>query len=188
MHALPVQFARHHFFRQLVIWALACALPINSISTVLSHLLGSQHRHSISVLAADMTPGLNVHSLIQALVGDDAMDMIDAYHAHEQSLRPPEPAAVHGMTAQEHAHAHSLFQRHHHDPTDGTVVAIGEKDPGQDVPGGASSVDASGAFPLPSTWMSARLVPSATAQVWPGQAITAWHNHVSAPLERPPRG
>lgn len=198
MHAFPLSSARHHLVRQIVIWVLACALPINSISTVLLHLLGTQHSHSISSADADMTIGstLSVRSMMRAIVGDGAMDLIDAYHAHEQHLRAPDalrrhgalPLQAHGMTEQEHAHAHSMLQRHHHDPADGTVIVLGEKETGHDGAGSASSFDASSAFPLPSTLMSARATFSTVAPVWPNHAITAWHNHVSAPLERPPRG
>lgn len=187
MHAVLFQLVRHRLLRQLVACVLVCALPMNSMSSVLLNVLGPQHRHSTPAHGGgiDAGVGLDVHSIIRAVVGEEAMGLIDAHHAREQvSLAAP----PHAMTEQEHAHAHSLFQRHHHNPSDGTVIALGERETGQGAANGFNGIDAGSAFPLPAVVPSLSVAPAATGSVWRGQAITAWHDHVSAPLEKPPRG
>lgn len=88
-----------------------------------------------------------------------------------------------------HAHHHDGFQRHVHDSSDGSVVALGDK-AGTDAgtPGHTASADAgSGGFPLPADGAPQALAPAHGAAAWRHLASPPWRSHISGPLERPPQ-
>lgn len=88
-----------------------------------------------------------------------------------------------------HAHHHDAFQRHVHDSSDGSVVALGDK-AGTDAgtPGHTGSADAgSGVFPLPADGPPQALAPANAATAWRLPASPPWRSHISGPLERPPQ-
>ena len=162
--------------RLALIWVLAVALPVHGLSGLLAQMLGAEHRH-----AAVAQPGeegaWNPKRWLRAVIGDGAMDLIDAVHEQQRGgpMRLPVAQApeVHAPAAAGHVHAHGLFQRHHHDAADGSVVSLGVKESGQDAPGGAAASDlGSSPFLLP-------VAPAAAAWI-PGDATTAWHHAAAA--------
>ncbi|MFX9181161.1 hypothetical protein ABTN76_20625, partial [Acinetobacter baumannii] len=67
-----------------------------------------------------------------------------------------------------HAHHHDAFQRHVHDSSDGSVVALGDKaSTDASTPGHTASADAgSGGFPLPADGAAEALAPAHGAAAW----------------------
>lgn len=187
-----LDFVSFRLMRQMVIWALAIALPVNSMSAVLTLVLGAQHRHTSS--EPEGAASWSLRPIIGAIVGDEAMSLIDTYHARESALRlaaAPQHAEVaqhahHTHDPSRHVHAHNAFERHVHDPSDGSVIALGSHDTGSDAAHSSGSLDIGNSCPIPAAQMAAAFVPDHATTVWLDRALSTWCSHVSAPLERPP--
>jgi hypothetical protein len=84
--------------RRLVVCCLLVALPVYGASGTLVQLLGSDHVHRVTEAAARTT---------------------DALAGWVDMRRGATMAKAAG-----HVHTHSLFQRHHHDRADASVVSV----------------------------------------------------------------
>lgn len=163
----PVRFAHHLVLRQLLVWVLVVALPINSISNLLTQMLGAAHRYSAVTPMMEATP-----------IVDTSILLTEPAHKH------PHGEATHPHL---HAHAHMMFERHVHPPSDDSVIALGSKESGQDGPGHANSMnDTAGLHGLRQALPAPEWLPMVLHAGWPRYAAMAWRSHIVAPLERPP--
>ncbi len=148
-----------------------------------------------------------LRTLVAHVAGPGALQMIDAMHARDQAwaraaelknhpftqtfTQPVAPSADTDLALraeQAHQHAHDTFQRHTHDPRDGSVVALGEQAAKADATGSASALDAGGgAFPLPALLDVQALAPTESTAAWRHVEPQAWRSHVITPLDRPPQ-
>ena len=222
MRAQSLHQFRQSLLRQIVVWALIFALPVNGLSNMLLSVLGPEHRHATQVQHGEEdTEAIPFwSSMVSSVVGGGAMGIIDRFHAHqhsaprlpvssdfhshllgpgEQDLLAPDPnahliaqapkaapdaAPVH---AHPHVHAHGGFERHRHDPRDGSVIPIGPTDTGHDGPGTAqASLDFSGSLPIPFATPVPVMVMVGGRSAWSGSNTPAWQSQVSSPLDRPP--
>ncbi len=168
MYAYPVRFAHHQVLRQLLVWVLVLALPVNSISNLLTQILGAAHRHSAVAPMLEDAPIIDSSSLLTEPAHD---------HPHGEAVPP-----------HLHAHAHMMFERHFHQPSDDSVIALGSKKPGQDGPSHVTSMnDSAGMHGLHQALSGPVWMPVALRTGWARYAPVAWHSHVSAPPEHPPR-
>lgn len=201
MRAHAFAHLRQSFLRRVTVWVLVLALPINGLSNMLLQILGPQHHH----VAAPASWSL--HTVLEEVIGQQAMAIIDAVHARQQQGPQDTPVRVSSadfypyVQAHEvdtpsdahphphpHVHTHGAFERHHHDSQDGSVVPTGPTGTGHDGPGSAqTSLDISAASPIPFITSIAVLMAAAGPATWDGPVAARWHDHVSAPLERPPR-
>lgn len=176
--------------RLALIWVLAVALPVHGLSGLLAQMLGAEHRHA-AVAQADEEGGWSPKRWLRAVIGNGAMDLIDAVHEQQRGgpMRLPVAKApkAHAPAAPAHVHTHGLFERHHHDAADGSVVSLGAKESGQDVPGGAAASDLGSPFLLPVAPAAAAWMPGDAAISWRHAAAAAWRSHASTPPEPPPR-
>lgn len=101
------------------------------------------------------------------------------------TVEPPQASAA---AAEAHQHAHDTFQRHIHNTADGSVVVLGQQSAGSDSPSMSSAIDAgSGTFTLPAILTAMLITPMVSTVTWRRFVPHLWHNHVNAPLERPPQ-
>ncbi len=167
MLALPVRFARHHALRHLLVWVLVASLPINGISNLLTQMLGAAHRHVEIAPTQDSGPVIDASRLLSEPAH---------HHSHEDAAHP-----------HLHTHAHMMFERHFHQPSDGSVIALGSKESGQDGPGHANSLsDTAGLHGLRQALQTPAWMPMVLRTGWPRYAPLVWRSHIVTPLERPP--
>ena len=169
--------------RPILVWVLALALPVNGVSTLTNLLLGASHRH---VSVAPGNSGLGTaslpqqwHELLRTVLGNEAMSLIDAHHGRlaQTSLQAAQAA--------QHAHLHDTFQRHLHDPMDGSVVALGDKGSSQEASGTQTADTSSPQWMPPDAavqWLSSWVLT-----VWPDAQERGHAGHVPLLLERPPK-
>ncbi len=81
--------------RSLVVWCLLLALPYYGFSATATQLLGAAHSH------------------VDSMSSDPLSGWVDFRRADHLAA-----------TSVPHRHTHSLFQRHHHDPSDTSVVSL----------------------------------------------------------------
>ncbi len=212
-----LQRLRLSSLRHWMVWVLVLALPVHGVSNVLLQVMGAAHRHSAVALAAaqDMAPHADspatgtwraesaLRSLVASVAGPGALQLIDTMHARDHAWQraaelkahpfapfasPVDTAQAQQVRQQAHQHAHETFQRHIHDPQDGSVVALGEHTQAPDAAGGATALDAGGGtLPLAPALNVQTLVPSDGTAAWRRAEPSAWRSHVTAPLERPPQ-
>jgi hypothetical protein len=198
MRPSPFHFANTRLLRQLIVWVLVLALPLNSLSTVLTHLLGAAHSHGGSEpVVMNASSSWSPRELLRAVVGNGAMALIDGAHLRERGLQVPAHFVFesdahslehqHGTGDQVHTHLHGMFERHFHDPSDGSVVVLGAKASGQDAPGNSHGIDEGSVALLPLATLTPMLYFAQCGSVWLHGIRMAWRSHVTAPLERPPR-
>jgi len=149
--------------------------------------------------------------LVASVAGPGALQLIDAMHARDHAWQRAAALKAHPFSEparsaalltqptanlhaakhahqQAHQHAHDTFQRHLHDPQDGSVVALGGHGQPPDAAGSAPALDAGGStFPLAPALSVQALAPSGTANAWRPAETSDWHSHVTPPLERPPQ-
>lgn len=176
--------------RLALIWVLAVALPVHGLSGLLAQMLGAEHRHAGAVQAGD-EGAWNPQRWLRAVIGDGAMSLVEAAHERQRGgpMRPPATQAptAHAPKAAGQVHGHGLFERHHHDAADGSVVSLGAKQDGQDAPGGTAASDLGGAWLLPMAPAAAAWMPGDATPSWRDAAAAAWRSHASAPPDPPPR-
>ncbi|MDO9237677.1 MAG: hypothetical protein Q7U28_16790 [Aquabacterium sp.] len=198
MRLCPFHFANTRLLRQMIVWALVVALPINSISTVLTSILGASHRHAgTEAFDTGTSSSWSARELLRAVVGNETLALIDGAHLRERGLRMPAHLAVeadmhphehqHGPADHGHTHLHGMFERHFHDPSDESVVVMGVKESGQSAPGHTHGVDEGCVVLLPLAVMIPALMLAQGCSAWQQAKRVAWRSHVDAPLERPPR-
>lgn len=167
MLAFPARFARQHILHHLLVWVLVVALPINGVSSLLAQMLGAQHRHAQIVPEAERN----------AVIDTTGLSPYPSHHHTPNELSHPHL----------HAHAHMMFERHVHEPADGTVLALGAKDSGQDGPGQTNGLsDTMSLQGLRDGLNAPEWIPVVLRAGWPLYAALAWHSHIVPPLERPP--
>ncbi len=104
----PLHLARTARLRHLVVWLLAVALVMHSLSGVLQRVLGASHRHAPVVAEGPVLPGLQpsswqsalqqgMRALVATAIGKDALALIDGDHAlalarNQASRHPTSPA------------------------------------------------------------------------------------------------
>ena len=176
MNAAP---STPHLFRNISVWGLVFALAVYGYSGVLVQVLGSLHRHAEPAAAMSASVDADEEpSLLSHLVSE-----VQAWHEAAQARR-------HALLphTQAHAHHHGLFERHHHDADDSTVVALGEQassNPGADDLG-SSATPGAGLLPigpLPSLQVPA---PAQGRLPWPGSTAAGWRSAELKRAERPP--
>ena len=182
--------------RQTLVWALALALPVQSVSWVLLQAMGPTHWHTVSAPSSALSVDGTPHQA-------DAFDIATALRARVADLAGPRLLALiegrhtHGHAGHHHharpeahdlGHGHDTFQRHAHAPDDDRVQALGATTGSAEAATQAHTLDAGGASgPMPQAWGDPHPA-QATAVAWPLTPAKAWHSHLSAPPERPPRG
>lgn len=186
---------KHCTTRRLTVWVLLLALAVYGYSGVLLQLLGPAHRHH-SVAPADATQPQPAHGSSLTALAQDWLRPVRAWrdemharshaaglpmHAHAQPQSQPQP--------QPHTHTHSVFERHHHDAGDPTVVALDGGGAAADAWSDGASAATVGSATLPLGLASSLTVPRPAARTRPWLRLSApsWRDaHISQP-ERPPR-
>jgi hypothetical protein len=198
-----VHMQRPHFqrlrlacLRQTLVWALALALPVQSVSWVLLQAMGPTHWHTVSappsVPAVDGMPRQSdaadiawaLRARVADLAGPRLLALLEGQHTHglEHGHGGDGGHDHHGH------HGHDNFQRHAHAPNDDSVQALGATTGSAEAAAQAHTLDAGGASgPMPHGWGDPHPA-QATEVAWPLTQAAAWRSHLSAPPERPPRG
>lgn len=138
-------------------WCLLLALPLCGLSTSLVELLGSRHVHRSVVVA-----------------GDAGMQ---GWHDFRRGGHPS------GARAAAHSHPDGLFERHHHDLADASVVALDGGGPGESDAASTALVSLVFASTNPA-WLP---VPDKASPAWPERATASFRSQPGNRLERPPR-
>lgn len=171
--------ARLPAIRRPLVWLIVLALVAYGHSALLVQLLGPAHRH-------EANPSGPWAGLVERFAG--AFGDIRAWRAELHArLLPSEKAHAHANGVV-HVHDHTTYQRHHHDPRDGSVVAIGALS-GEAVADAASQASA-GSATLPLAPAPHWRLPAAGARsrAWPAQPPERWSDADVVRSERPPRG
>jgi hypothetical protein len=169
--------------RRFIVWVLVIALPVYGSAGVLLHLLGAPHRHQAVENTAQAQPW-NIDCLLTLVVGERAMSVVLQHRAKAVVTQAAHRHDPHGPV-----HQHGLFERHHHDADDPSVVALGGLRATSDLADEATSSAAVGSAMLVFA-LGAELTlppPSPREFRWPPAALVAWNSLNRPPLERPPR-
>jgi hypothetical protein len=167
-----------------LVWVLMVALPVYGGSGVLLHLLGAPHRHQ-AVETVDESAPL-VDTLLARVLGESTMELVAQFKARTAFVSPHK---VHRHTPGTPEHSHGLFERHHHDAGDDSVVALGALTPGGDLSGDAASAAVGSAtLALGLTGSFVFPVQKSVAGPWPVAHDGPWRDLKHVPPERPPRG
>lgn len=151
-------------FRPLLTWCLLVAVPVYGVSGTLVELLGANHVHRQAALSVTVAKA------------DPMEGWVDMRRASSSS---------HGA---QHDHSHSVFERHHHDQTDESVVAL-DGGPLQ----ASTSSDDGGSSAGSSVHLAALNeagVPSSSSQLrffWPAAAPAAAPRWTADGPTRPPK-
>lgn len=183
--------------RRLVLCCLLLALPVYGLSSVLVQLLGAQHRHQSAGSPADGNRdagplGTGWEQRFRAAMAHesgpvarqdgDAPLQTAAYPA-AHSAAPP---ALQTAAA---PHDHGVFERHHHDGDDASVVPLGASLPAGEVSTDAGNAGAGSAtLPLALAGGLLLALPRAAPCCWPRAGTAPWQSRPPERLERPPRG
>lgn len=178
--------AAHPIGRKCLAWLLLVALVFMGLTITRQQALGSLHSH------ADQGP--HISTALKNALSSLANDWVDRWESqqafgHGQLLT----GIFHSADVQAHApvyahtHDHSDLERHHHAPSDATVVAL------DGTAGSADTADSSAmgvSLLLPIVWTStAGLVLHAVAEQtgpWPVGRLVAFATRTVTPLLRPP--
>lgn len=159
MHSTQI-YCRIRKARHLVIWCLLLALPVYGFSSTIVQLLGAVHTHS------------QVASSIDPMAG--WVDYRRAPHAADFSVSHRE------------SHSHSLFERHHHNANDETVLALDGPVTDTATSDVGSSSAGSAALVLALAG-ELRIDPAVASELeWTTAPADRIPSHVGARLERPP--
>ena len=146
--------------RAWVVWVLLLAVPAYGLAGVAAGLFGSSHRHHSAFAASDGIERAGFHD-----------------------FRRMAGATVTARTG----HDHSVWQRHHHDRSDASVVSLEGQAQEESQSDGAST--SSGSNALGTVAGEGIAVPEAAeiGRCWPRAAACALASFVLVPLERPPK-
>jgi hypothetical protein len=182
--------------RPLIVW-LVLAIAAYGPSSTLLQLLGPAHRHEAAAQAGS-------HDGLQAVISgiDGVFRDVRAWRAQlEARWLGASPAHAHGdrrvhvhrgavvATSPHrgaHHYTHAAYHRHHHDPTDSTVVAL-DGSVEAAASGASSASTGSATLPLALAASIAMLPPAVPSAAWPPMCCGGWVDAVPLPLERPPR-
>jgi hypothetical protein len=180
--------ARPERWQQTTLWLLILALAVYGYAGVLVQALGPLHWHStpaetlaeVPAHDPDLKPSL--WERVEATVLDWHVRALAAQRMLSASSAAQDP------THHPHHH-HGLFERHHHDVGDATVVTMEPTSPeGQGSDDLNTSAATTALVALPQLLAPALTVhlPLASALRWPCLASPAWLNADLALAERPP--
>lgn len=150
--------SRRNNARHWVVWCLLVALPCYGLSATMTEMLGTSHTHRTKAAKADVMQG-----------------WVDFRRSHHMA----------DLTAPHH-HSHSMFERHHHEASDATVVSLD----------GTASITAGGDGATPNGSAALVLALASSIHVVPVSWVSfTWHTPSATPfasleggrLERPPR-
>ena len=146
--------------RAWIFWVLLLAVPAYGLAGVAAGLFGTSHRH---------------HSAFASSQGVE--------HAGLRDFRRMADATVTARTA----HDHSVWQRHHHDRFDASVISLDGQVQEESRSDGVST--SSGSDALGNVAGEGIAVPEAAeiGRCWPRAAACALARFVVVPLERPPK-
>lgn len=158
---LPTQLHRQiRKARHLVIWCLLLALPVYGFSSTIVQLLGATHTHRQVASSADPMAGW--------------VDLRRGSHVLNTTVSHQE------------THSHSLFERHHHDANDVTVLAL-------DGPVTEGAASEAGSSPAGSAALvlalagELRIDPAGSAELeWTAATADLVQSRHGERLERPP--
>ena len=143
--------------RRYVLFALLVAMPVYGLAGAISGFMGLSHRHQ------------QIKSVAAALDGWQ-----DFRRVNIGGIAPPQP------------HSHSLWQRHHHERSDASVVALDGQ--AQDASSGESSSFSAPAELMSAAWDAFEMFEPVGARTsWPCEPSKRVATVSVAPLERPPK-
>lgn len=146
--------------RAWIFWVLLLAVPAYGLAGVAAGLFGSSHRH---------------HSAFAFSQGIE--------HAGLHDFRRTAGVLVTARTA----HDHSVWQRHHHDRSDASVVSLDGPVQEESPSDGASTSSGSDAFGGVAGEGIAVSEAAEIGRCWPRAAACALAWFLVVPLERPPK-
>lgn len=164
---------RQSTFRDSVVWGLVLALLIYGYSGLLAGGFGALHHH-VEPATENMSLASRLHSAVRAWF-ETAQTRRPGIFVHSQSPQP---------------HDHGLFERHHHDVGDETVVTLGAQASSGHSADDLPTTGASGLASVPLCPLSTPLVVLSLEQGrsrWPDGAAATWRSIDSRQLERPPQ-
>lgn len=146
--------------RAWVVWVLLLAVPAYGLAGVAAGLFGSSHRHHSAFTASEGIERAGLH---------DFRRVADA----TVTARP--------------AHDHSVWQRHHHDRSDASVISLDGQ--AQEEPSSDGASTSSGSDALGTVAGEGIAVPEAaeTGHCWPRAVACALARFAVVPMERPPK-
>ncbi|MDQ2928025.1 MAG: hypothetical protein ABI330_08640 [Caldimonas sp.] len=144
--------------RSLVVWCLLLALPYYGFSATATELLGANHVH-VDVASSDAMSGW--------------IDFRRSDHLAEMSMPP--------------RHTHSVFQRHHHDPSDTSVVSLDGASLGGAAGDGGSPTSGSVVLVLALASPICIAMPGWSEIGWQTDGVIAFDSVGGKRLERPPQ-
>ena len=169
--------------RGLLLLLLCAAVPLYGAAGARLTTLGPLHHHRAAPVADHDHRSLAerwreaVHQGLQALAGQEGSQVLVTARARQQQVQ----AQRDGRPA--HVHAHGLFERHHHEADDPTVVLDDHDGPA------LSDAAALGGYVLPMASVDMPRVPAPgnANGHWPRAGPPTWRSIGDARLERPPR-
>jgi hypothetical protein len=172
--------------RGVLLLLLCAAVPLYGAAGARLTTLGPAHHHRAAPVVDHDHRSMAqtwrdfVHQSLQALAGQEGGQVLDTARARQQQRNQQQ---VQRDWKPAHAHAHGLFERHHHQSDDPTVVLDGHDGPS------ASDAAALGGYILPmaSVDMPRVPVPASVNGHWPHVATPTWRSIGDTRLERPPR-
>ncbi len=144
-------------WRRWILVALLVAMSVYGLAGALTSFLGLSHRHQ------------QIRSVAAALDGWQ-----DFRRVNIGGIAPPQP------------HSHSLWQRHHHERSDASVVALDGQS--QDASSGEASPSSAPAELMSAAWDAFEMFEPVGAHTsWPCEPSKRVATVSVAPLERPPK-
>lgn len=145
--------------RHWVVWCMLIALPCYGLSATMTEMLGSSHKHRTTAATANVMQG-----------------WVDFRRSHHLANR---------MVP--HQHSHSMFERHHHDASDETVIAL-EGTPPNSAAGNDGATPSGSAALVLALASTVRIPPVSWISVaWRTPSATPFASRHGGRLERPPR-
>jgi len=166
-----------------MLWVLVLAVPVYGSAGALLQMLGPVHRHAVP--AALPTQTAKLHPAPRAT--PTAKGFVPAWVVKPwQAWKEFAHAQSHGGLLQ-HAHAHDDFERHHHDPGDDAVTALGADD-ARSTAAELGAAAAAGNASLPMGTATPWLVPPcvADAPLWSLATVARWRDADQRRRDRPP--
>jgi len=171
----------HPALRRFTLWLLLLALPIYGAAGAVQQMLGPVHRHTerVAAVPAAMPPSAGELAAAQAVAAvlQGLSDLRLWAHAH-----------IHASNHATHAHQHSAFKRHRHDPVDQSVVLLGGDLASAQIAAelGAAAAAGSATLPLGLAISIVTPLPPAGRWRWSTEHSAAWRDADSRRLDRPP--
>jgi hypothetical protein len=164
-----------------MVWALLLSLAVHGYTGSVRQMLGSNHLHHTADTNAPTRPAFEPAGRLSSRLAG----WLGALRSWQQDLH----ARNHALGLSTHGHWHGMFERHHHDIGDASVLAVdggGTAGEGMSDSAGAAS---SGSTALPMTLGCDLTLKAPAAHLcrWPGAMTRTWQNAAARLPERPPR-